>query len=763
MDTKDGEFLKRLRATFRVEAEEHIRAISSGLIELEKTPTTKRGTEVIETVFREAHSLKGAARSVNLREIESICQPLEGAFAALKRREIVLSPALCDLFHQAVDNVAQLVSAADGERTLSDRARARELIQQLMKVSQGASPPGKSEESGPVAEAQPSEVVPDPPPRKEETTPQIPSAKETPVSIETVRIPTSKLDSLLLQAEELILANMAAGQRSIEWQEISQELVSWKTESTKWKDRQPTMAAPVFSEFLGFHEARLNALQSRVAAVAETAKQDHRAITRLVDVHLEAMKQTLMLPITSFVEVFPKLVRDLAHDQGKEVDLVIRGAEIEIDKRILEELKDPLIHLLRNCVDHGIQKPEERARRNKPPRGTIRLSFGARNGRQVEILVSDDGTGIDADQVRAAAIKAGIVSPEVAGKLDSQTILSFIYQSGITTSPIITDISGRGLGLAIVREKTEKLGGAVSVDSRINVGTTVRLILPLTLATFRGVLVRAGEQVFVLPTINVERVLRVGPGEIKTVENRETLQVDGHILSAVRLRDALDVPVRNNGSSSAGISAATASHIPVVILTSADKRIAFLVDEVLDEHQVLVKGLGKQLRRVRNIAGATVLGTGQVVPVLNVPDLMKSAVRTAGAVRAAAIENGPARTGSILVAEDSITSRTLIKNILETAGYQVATAVDGVDAFTQVRSGEFDMVVSDVDMPRMSGFELTAKIRADEKLSELPVVLVTALESREDRERGIEVGANAYIVKSSFDQSNLLEVIRRFL
>jgi len=762
MDAKDSEFLKRLRATFRVEAEEHIRAISSGLIELEKTPTAERRAEVIETVFREAHSLKGAARSVNLREIESVCQPLEGAFAALKRREIALSPGLCDLFHQAVDNIAQLISAADAERTLSDRAHAKELIRQLGKVSQGASSPGKPEESEPVAEALPIEVAPAPPPRKEETSPQGPPERETPILVETVRIPTAKLDPLLLQAEELILANMAAGQRSVEWREFNQELVSWKTESTKWKDRQPTMAS-VLSEFLELHEARLNALQSRVAAVAETAEQDQRAVRRLVDDHLEAMKQVLMLPITSLVEVFPKLVRDLAHDQGKEVDLVIHGAEIEIDKRILEELKDPLIHLLRNCVDHGIRKPEERARRNKPRRGTILLSFGARNGRQVEILVSDDGAGIDVDQVRAAAIKAGFVSPEAADKLDPQTILSLIFQSGITTSPIITDISGRGLGLAIVREKAEKLGGAVSVDSRINVGTTIRLILPLTLATFRGVLVRAGEQVFVLPTINVERVLRVGPGEIKTVENRETLQLDGHVLSAVRLGDALELPVRKNGASAVRIPAATANYVPVVVLAFADKRIAFLVDEVLDEHQVLVKGLGKQLRRVRNITGATVLGTGQVVPVLNVPDLMKSAVRTAGTVRAAAIEETHERTGNVLVAEDSITSRTLIKNILETAGYRVTTAVDGADAFTQVRSGEFDLVVSDVDMPRMSGFELTAKIRADKKLGELPVVLVTALESREDRERGIEVGANAYIVKSSFDQSNLLEVIRRLL
>ncbi len=201
-----------------------------------------------------------------------------------------------------------------------------------------------------------------------------------------------------------------------------------------------------------------------------------------------------------------------------------------------------------------------------------------------------------------------------------------------------------------------------------------------------------------------------------------------------------------------------------MILALAEKRIAVHVDEVLAEQEVLVKGLGKQLSRVRNIAGATVLGSGQVVPVLNVSDLMKSAVRSVAAARApAAVEKIPARTGRILVAEDSITARALLKNILQTAGYQVTTAVDGADAFTQARSGEFDLVVSDVDMPRMSGFELTTKIRGDKKLGELPVVLVTALESREDREHGIEVGANAYIVKSSFDQSNLLEVIHRLL
>jgi two-component system chemotaxis sensor kinase CheA len=419
---------------------------------------------------------------------------------------------------------------------------------------------------------------------------------------------------------------------------------------------------------------------------------------------------------------------------------------------------------VRNCLDHGIETPEERARQQKPPRGTITLTFEAKDSRLVEITVSDDGAGIDVDQVKSAALKLGLISAETIARQSQQETLALIFQSGISTSPIITDISGRGLGLAIVREKAEKLGGGVSVDTQRAVGTTFRLLAPLTLATFRGILVCVREHVFVLPTSHVERALRVSQKDIRTVENRETIPLDDQIVALVGLGNVLGLPARReNLWSSAAWAAGPTDHIPVVVLASSNQRIAVYVDEVLAEDEFLVKGLGKQLRRVRNIAGATVLGTGKVVPVLNVPDLLKSAVRAAAVETPAVTGQTATRSGKILVAEDSITARTLLKNILETAGYQVATAIDGADALTQLCSSEFDLVVSDVDMPRLSGFELTTKIRGDRKLAELPVVLVTALESREDRERGIDVGANAYIIKRSFDQSNLLEVVHRLL
>ncbi len=749
MDQKEADFLKRLQSTFQVEAEEHIQALRAGILELEKAPAAADCASVIERVFREAHSLKGAARSVSLRDVETVCQALEGAFAALKREEITLSPALCDLLHRTVDTIAQLVTGAGAGRTPAERAATRELIRQLGQAVL---------ESGAVfSPADEAAAAPAGMPSGEASSSDAESARHAPSDGQlgpeaSVRIPTAKLDPLLLQAEEMIAAKMAAGQRVADMHEIARELEAWQIEEVRHTDRHA-----------GIGE-RLLTLHGRAVSVAQAMEQDQRQFRRMVDDHLEAVKQVLMLPIATLVEILPKLVRDLSRDQGKEVDLIVRGAGLEIDKRILEGLKDPLIHLVRNCVDHAIRTPEENVAAGKPRRGTITLTFGATIGRRLEVLIADDGMGIDAEQVRAAALRSGTLASEQAGKLDPSATLALIFRSGVTTSRIITDISGRGLGLAIVREKVERLNGSVAVESHAGRGTTFRLLLPMTLTTFRGVLVRVDEQLFVLPSGNIERVGRVLPEEIRTVENRETIQLDGQILSLVRLREALGMPVRANGPGRGPTAPGDAgSQVSFVVLASGDSRIAFRVDEVLDELQVLVKGLGRQLSRVRNIAGATILGTGRVVPVLNAADLMKSAVHAPAATRAAVVETAAAKTGSILVAEDSITSRTLIKSILETAGYRVATAVDGADALMQVRAGEFDLVVSDVDMPRMSGFELTDRIRADKKFAELPVVLVTALESREDRERGIEVGANAFIVKSSFDQSNLLEVVQRFL
>jgi two-component system chemotaxis sensor kinase CheA len=731
MDSKDFEFLNRLKATFVVEAAEHVQAISKGIIELEKETSQERQVEVIETAFREAHSLKGAARTVGLKDIESVCHSLEDAFAALKKRAIVSSPALCDLLYQAVDAIARLVSSTDSAGAEPDRAHERELIRKLAAASvavplrEGS---GSEEEAGRV---------------QEKSEPWYSSAGRDVLQASSFRIPASRLDSLLLQAEEMIQIKMMAGQRASEARGIKRMLMSRRGESPSLPDR----------------------IGEGVSSLAEALERDHRSIKRMVDEHLESAKRMTMLPVASLMEPFPKMIRDLAREQGKQIDLVIRGDEIEADRRILEEVKDPLIHLVRNCIDHGILPPDERAVRNKASKGTITVSFAAMDSRRMEILVSDDGEGVDIEQVRAAAVDSGIISEEAAKAMDPDEALVLVFRSGITTSPRITEISGRGLGLTIVREKVERLGGTVFVDTRAHEGTTFRLVLPLTLATFRGVLVRAGGHLFVLPTANAERALRVEREAIGNLGNRDMIQTDRKALPLVRLCDVLNYPP-SHGTVSPGKSGSdgVVDHIPAVVMGFAGTRMAFQVDEILDERQVILKDLGKQLRRVRNILGATVLGDGALALVLNVSDLMKSALDAASAAppRIAAAQ-APARKKSVLIADDSITARTLLKNILETAGYQVATAVDGADAFAKARDGEFDLVASDVDMPRMNGFELTASIRSDGRLKHVPVVLVTALESREDRERGMDAGANAYIVKRGFDQGNLLEIIGRLI
>ncbi|BBP04871.1 transcriptional regulator [Sulfuriferula plumbiphila] len=777
MPKQNDEFLKRLLATFRIEADEHLQTMSSGLLELEKMPAGARRAEIIERVFREAHSLKGAARAVNLTQIESACQPLESVFAALKNNQLAASPPLLDLLHQTIDALGGLLVPQAGAPETRKPVIGR-LIRQLDDALTGPLP----------APAQPAAALPQVMPQvmPPASTPAAPNeAVETgdapspapPHSLisETIRVSTAKLDGVMRQAEELLSPRLASGQRVRELSEAAALLAGWKKERTRiqstlrlfeslceqdGKDNDAAKGPQQMRRLLEYLDAEqrfIKTLEDRLAKLKKSAEHDQRTLTGMTDSLLHDVKEMQLLPFMSLLEILPRFVRELARAQGKDIELVIQGGEIEIDRRILEKMKDPLIHLLRNGIDHGIEKPALRREKQKPPHGTISVAISQQDSGKVEIRIADDGAGIDASKVKAAAGRLGIVSPEVAESLGAAEALALVFQSGISTSPLITDVSGRGLGLAIVREKVERLGGTVALKSSPGAGTEFRIVLPLTLANFQGVIVRAGGHLFIIPAISVERVVRVANQDIQTVENRETIALDGQVVALGWLSDVLEMPRKGTAGESAGT-------LQAVVLALGAQRIAFRVEEIVGEQEVLVKPLGPQLTRVRNVAGASILGTGQVVPVLNVSDLLKSAVKRATAPFAPAAEQQmETERQSILVVEDSITSRALLKNILESAGYRVTTAVDGVDAYTALKTGTFDLIVSDVEMPRMDGFDLTAKVRADKQFAELPVVLVTALGSREHRERGIDVGANAYIVKSSFDQSNLLEVISRLI
>jgi two-component system chemotaxis sensor kinase CheA len=791
MVDKDAVFLKHLLATFRVEADEHLRKIFSGLIELEKAEAPERLSEIVEAVFREAHSLKGAARSVNLADIEALCQAMEGVFDAMKRHEIQGSAELFDLMQHAADHLGRLLTAAGGALSAEGKSLFNELVSRLEEAGipkNGETENGRTGEDlspippfadSPLQKVSPLHPIPDSPLQEASPVPPFPGSPIHAVMTETVRVPTAKLASLLLQSEEMLFAKLSAAQRVAQMRETRSAFHAWEKEWARIIPVMQQLKSPVdkvtpedsgtrdagtnremlkIVEFLEWNRDFIKTLESSYITEIKSARHDSRTLDGMVNNLLADMKKVLMFPFSSLLEILPKIVRELSKDSGKETDLVIRGEEIEIDRRILEEMKDPLVHLIRNCIDHGIESPGERKTKKKPRRGVISVEVSPGDNR-VEIIIADDGAGIPLDRVRGALLKLGGIPREKAEELTDQELLPYVFQSGVSTSPIITELSGRGLGLAIVREKVEKLGGTVTLETSPDAGTCFRILLPLTVATFHGVLVRLGEQAFIIPTMHVERTVRLERTDIKTVENRETIHLKGEAVSLARLADVLGLTVPGNRAAS--------GMIQVVVLNAGGTSIAFLVDEVLNEQEVLLKSLGRQLSRVRNVAGVTIIGSGKVVPILNVPDLLKSAVKYSAlsslTTASAETQRDSGRKLSLMVVEDSITTRTLLQNILGAAGYHVVTAVDGLDALTKLKSADFDIVVSDVEMPRMNGFDLTARIRADKRLAELPVVLVTALESREDRERGIDVGANAYIVKSNFDQSNLLEVIERII
>jgi len=741
--------LSKLQVTFQSEAEDILGSLSTLLIALEKEQEHGERLRLVEILYRKMHTLKGAAQAVNLLEVGEICQSLESLLAALKRGEITLGVDQFDMLHATVDSLSQLIFPPEGADVRAESSQLKRLVHEL-------EAPSKEDEPVPLAVLSPATDSRD-------TADRQPTPPEKTLAGEAVKVPTRVLDSLLLQAEELISAKLMAAELVAELTVITAELFERRSVRAGAVDLAQAVrrqsgengAAGKLARMVEDQSDFEKSLENRLSQLEKSSEKSFRALRGMVDSLLDDMKKVHLLPFFSLIEPFPKIIRDISRELGKEVELICSGGELEIDRRILGELKEPLLHIVRNIIDHGMEKPEERQLHGKPATGKITVEIRHQDGNRAELVIFDDGRGIDLALVKAAAIKLELLAPEQAEYITDNEALQFIFESGLSTSRFITGLSGRGLGLAIVREVLERLGGHVLVNSQPGQGTEFRLVLPLSFATIRGLLVETSGRTCLIPAANVELTARVPVADIRTVENRETITLSGQAVSLARLGDLLELPVRSGENQ--------VDYQPVVILSVADKRIAIAVDQIVGVQEVLAKPLGCQLSRVRNLAGATVLGNGTVVPILNVNDLLRSAVAGSAAAVApsTAAVRSKARQLSILVVEDSITSRTLLKNILESSGYRVKTAVDGSDALSILKTEEFDIVVSDVEMPRMNGFELTAAIRRDRKLAELPVILVTGMESRQDREQGIDVGANAYIVKSSFDQSRLIETIQR--
>ena len=793
---KRVEFLKRLLATFKVEAQEHRSVIASGLVQLESVKADQRPA-IVEMVFRAAHSLKGAARAVNCTELESACHALEDVFSHWKQTEAPSNPSCFDLLNRVTDLLSRLILCSGSQDQETNGDNPKELREHIvLLIGQALSLPATSIESGEnapapangtrklpflnsrltkpeVGKSKPSPPSNQPEPQPDPAPATFPAAEtgNCPSVLETIRVSTKKLDYLLLQTEELLTTKQASFHLAKRLLDIRARCQQWKK---SWSRMHPLMRlarkngakvtqvdyAKVIEPLLDFldHNCQaIDGISTEVYNATQGSQQNLRSSSLLIDGLIEDMKKVLMRPFSTVLDGIPRLARDTARELNKEVEVEIQCGDIEMDRQILEDLKDPIIHLIRNSVDHGIELPEEREKRSKNRRGIIRITLEVKGGQEVELTVSDDGAGLVPDKIRQMAVEKKLLDKVHAEALDDQASIMLIFLSGFSTCPIITDLSGRGLGMAIVREKVERLGGKIQLSNRPGQGLSIIIRLPTTRATFRGVMVRVSEDTFVFPTIYVERVVRINKSDIQTVEGQESIKLDQRIIALFELAEILGIQSDK--------LKAKRDAFPAVVVSSRGQTLAFAVSEVINEQEVLVKSLGPQLQRVRNFEGATVLEGGKLAPIIHLSDLLEASSRVIGnnKITSQSVQPDKAAQKKILVVEDSITSRTLLKNILEAARYDVQTAVDGMDGLTKVKNDKFDLVVSDVEMPRLHGFDLTARIRADKNLSQLPVVLVTARESQADKEKGIEVGANAYVVKSSFDQNNLLDIIQRII
>jgi two-component system, chemotaxis family, sensor kinase CheA len=490
---------------------------------------------------------------------------------------------------------------------------------------------------------------------------------------------------------------------------------------------------------------------------------DDTARLEIVSSDLESgIRNLRSLPMSTIFSLFPRTVRDLAKQLGKEVNLVVEGADTLADKQILEAIKAPISHLIRNAIDHGIESPQERQTQGKPAISQLRLhayqTFNA-----VCIEIQDDGRGLDLNAIKQTALRQQLYSEAELAAMNTAQIQSMILAAGFSTRTSISEISGRGVGLDVVRANVEQLKGNLQIESTEGKGCLFRLILNTNLATTFVLMVEANQTIYALPLEYVQTMKTIAPKDIFEIEGSPTITFDGESVSIVWLTDLLGLA---KGSAPTPNPYSEIKYFSCIIMQVGSERMGLLVDALLEQQQIVMKPQSKLLKRVRNIAGAMIRGNGEVCMVLNPQDLFKSARQRNLAIAVEELSLSPLSKPAkqkILLCDDSIPIRTQLQRILEGYGYDVTPAIDGKDGFEKLQMGHFDAVVSDVQMPNLDGLGLTAKIRQMPEYEELPVILVTTLASEEDKRLGTQAGANAYITKGDFDQRVLLDILRRLI
>jgi len=723
------EDMEPLLPDFIAAARDNVEAINLGLAALEREPAN---SEILQEVYRHAHSLKGSAMTMGFERMGKLAHHMEDVLRALQKKKLPVTTEASDALYETNDALTVMLD------TLAASKRIRVDAESTMARLANLLPALQPAEGGMVAEVV-RPVLPEPA-----------AMSGTSVStMDTVRVTTAKLDEITNLAAEAAVAQLHL---SSEIDKLMQIRDRWhQLRVHDYSDVQP--AGPAGERDLVNKLFELgDSLEEMGRRLQDAAENAGRHIETLQHRSMEIR----MLPLALVLNTLPRAVRDLSRQFGKKVVFTVKGEQTTIDKRILEHIGDPLIHLLRNALDHGLETPNGRRNAGKPEVGTIRLE-ARQEGAKVLIVLEDDGRGIDSELLKKAALEKGLVDEkEISGWTGAQ-LLELIFLPGLSTSGLVTDISGRGVGMDVVRANVERLKGQVEVASHPGKGTTFTISLPLTLATVHALMVQCAGEVLAVPTFSVAKTLQVPLQEIKSIQGRQAVVHQEEILPVRSLAATLGWKEKNGGALKEG-------KVVIVILQARERKVGFLVEDILGELEIVSKDLGTHLRKVDYVAGATILGSGEVAIILDVPELLwrgPAEAKTKGGVPE---EEVSSKLGQlILVVEDQVVTRQMEKSILEAAGYHVVTAENGLDALNRLGQQDFDLVLTDILMPKMDGFTLTRKIRSDEKTKGLPVVVVTSVESEEDKRRGLEAGANAYLVKSRFDQKHLIEIIEKLL
>ncbi len=721
-------------ARFVEEAREHCSRISEGLLNLETTPGD---AETVNALFRSAHTIKGSSRMMKLNGVSELAHKMEDVLDAVRGGKIPLVAPVSDALFRGLDALsAMLEQITSGDTSI---AAPRDLCEELAQAA-GAAPPVPV---APVQEVQPAASVEAATPLTSGTAPLPAAAKVH--QADYLRVNAAKLDELIRLMGEIVSEHGRFRRHIGRLTEIERASTRYFKSVTERLETSEHHDADIIEAGAAL---QLTLRQSLRAMSGASLMQDH-----LVADLQETSLRMRMQPLSTVFDPLRRTVRDLALEHGKDIEFVVDGGDTELDRKIIDRIGDSLMHMIRNSLDHGLENPDERMASGKPSRGTIHLSAFYDSG-CVSISLSDDGRGLSIEKIREKALLKQLFSTDTLAGMSRSEVVDLIFMPGFSTSPIITDLSGRGVGMDVVRKSVvDDLKGTIVVETNEGSGTTFLLRLPLNLAVFPLFLLSVGGKTCALPATSLVEMVSVRSGDIIDIVNKRAIRLREQIIPVENLAAILKLPRDTEPQ---------AGEVLIVIIRDGEEKLGLIVDEIIGREEMVVKPLPSHLQNLRMVSGVTIGERDSIINVLYVAELLRQARETGdpGRLRPAVKED---RAQTVLVVDDSINTREIEKSILEAYGYAVVTADDGEEAFEKTREVLYDLVITDVEMPRLDGFSLTKRLRDDERYRNVPIIIVTSLEKEEDKKRGITVGANAYIVKGAFDQSNLIETVHSLI